>query len=169
MSFRNKESTGIRRQGDLLFIKRESLPQDRPFTASKDGVILEGEVTGHKHEFSPATRNHGRLQMLVMPEQVDKGLSSEQVQMGEYKQNEYPSGLLEEKKTGKKSLRELAVLNEELLRNQGTMAFVSVASGQQVVIQHPDHKDVHLTQGFWEVRRQREFIGVNAAGRLVQD
>lgn len=44
----------MKRQGDLLFVKVDDIPQKTEI--KKDGVIAEGEVTGHKHRISDATK-----------------------------------------------------------------------------------------------------------------
>ena len=38
----------IHRQGDLLFIPIDKIPEDAK--TKEDGVIAEGEATGHKHQ-----------------------------------------------------------------------------------------------------------------------
>lgn len=44
----------MKRQGDLLFIKVNEIPKETEI--KKDEVIAEGEVTGHKHRISDATK-----------------------------------------------------------------------------------------------------------------
>ena len=40
----------MHRQGDLLIVKREALPDG--LTARQSNIILEGEVTGHSHRLA---------------------------------------------------------------------------------------------------------------------
>ena len=49
-----KKKTKMFRQGDLLFKEVEKIPEDAK--EKKDGVIAEGEITGHKHQLRPGTQ-----------------------------------------------------------------------------------------------------------------
>ena len=45
----NQKPSVMHRQGDILFVKFESLP-NAPLTERKSAIIVEGEVTGHAHK-----------------------------------------------------------------------------------------------------------------------
>lgn len=44
----------MKRQGDLLFVNVNEIPSGS--VVKEDGVIAEGEVTGHKHRISDSTK-----------------------------------------------------------------------------------------------------------------
>lgn len=43
------------RQGDLLFLRCDEIPEEAKKKTDPKGVIAEGEVTGHLHQIRPGT------------------------------------------------------------------------------------------------------------------
>ena len=54
-----KMRLGMYRQGDVLFIQIDQIP--KVVTEQKQGVLVEGEVTGHAHRIAPADLPGARI------------------------------------------------------------------------------------------------------------
>lgn len=138
----------MQRQGDILFIKVDKLPEGANsagkvltlpiFDEDATGIILEGKTTGHTHALK---LSGGQLLQLVEVEEADQRL----------------------KKAGIYQTVDLSTIRQLIAR--GVIAYAVLEQPTQLV--HPQHRPHILTPGIWEIRRQRVLAGENA--RYVED
>jgi len=145
----------VKRQGDILLVPVEKLPDGLTEVPREDGkiVLAEGEATGHLHmiEASEATflaTDLGEIEGRYVVVEAE-AITAEAV--------------YEERKTGRTITPE-PYYDEESKATVTPDAFEEVERvkvGERevpgVALEHPEHDTVTVAPGNYEVRRQREY------------